>query len=312
MRDYIVKRLFQGLLVVLAVSILIFALMQIMPGDPIDLMTDSKVSEERKDQMRQKWGLDKPVYVQYFVWLTNILQGDFGTSIKSKQDVGDMLEQRIPMTLKLIGTATLIRFVLSVPLGLLSAFKKDKLIDQLLMLFAAVTNAIPAFCGGILMILLFGVKLKWLPLSGYETPRHFIIPIAALVLSSMAEMMRLTKTEVLDVYKEKYVQTAYAKGLRAGAVRTRHVLRNAMIPIVVMLFLTIPWIIGGGVIIENIFVIPGMGNLLYQGIVDQDFPVVQACILIIAILTVLCNLFGDIVTAMLDPRIKVEMSGGKA
>lgn len=312
MRDYIIKRLFQGVLVVLSVTILIFALMQIMPGDPIDLMTDSKVSEERKDQMREKWGLDKPVYVQYFVWLTNIVQGDFGTSIKSKQEVGGMLLQRIPMSLKLIGAATLIKFCLAVPLGLLAAFRKDKLADRLLMVFAAITNAVPAFCGAILMILLFGVKLKWLPLSGYETPQHFIIPIAALVLSGMAEMMRLTKNEVLDVYREKYVQTAYAKGLSAGRVRTGHVLRNAMIPIVVMLFLTIPWIIGGGVIIENIFVIPGMGNLLYHGILDQDFPVVQACILIIAILTVLCNLLGDIVTALLDPRIKVEMSGGKA
>lgn len=310
MTEYIIKRIVQGLLLVFVVSILVFSLIHLMPGDPIEILADSKVSEQKKDELRVKYGLDKPIHEQYFMWLTNVLKGDFGTSIRTKQSVNDMLMQRIPMTLKLVGIAIVIQFAIAVPLGLIAAYKKDSIIDKLLMTLTSIFNAVPSFWMAILLILIFSVNLGWLPQSGYSSPVHFILPISAIVLHGMSGTLRLTKSEVIDVFREKYVQTGYAKGLRNKTVLFKHVLRNALIPVSVMFFLSIPWTIGGEVIIENIFSIPGMGNLLWRGISTQDFAVVQACILIISVLTVICNIIGDILTAYLDPRIRVELKGG--
>jgi peptide/nickel transport system permease protein len=158
-------------------------------------------------------------------------------------------------------------------------------------------------------MLLFAVKLRVLPLSGFSSPKHYILPVASLVVSGIASTIRMTKTEVLDVLREKYVLTAYAKGLKKKSVLVKHVLRNALILVTIMFFMSVPWVISGAVIIENIFTIPGMGQMLTSGILNQDFPIVQACVFILAILTVVCNLVCDIITAVLDPRIRISLGG---
>lgn len=309
MLDYVVKRLAQGLLLILVVSMLVFAMMDLMPGDPIELLTDRKVSDEIKDKLRAQYGLDLPLPQRYWNWIRDALQGDFGTSIRSKLPVSTTFKQRLPVTIKLTGTALLIELLIAVPIGLIAAYKKDGFFDRLMMSLSLLFAALPSFWVAVLLILFFGVTLRLLPLSGFESARHYILPVTAMVLGSIASTMRMTKTEVIDVLREKYVLTAYAKGLSKRSVLVRHVLRNALILVTIMLFLNIPWVISGAVIIENIFVIPGMGKTLTEAILNQDFPVVQACVLLLSVLTVLCNLACDVITAVLDPRIRISLGG---
>lgn len=309
MLDYVVKRLAQGLLLILVVSMLVFAMMDLMPGDPIELLTDRKVSDEIKDKLRAQYGLDLPLPQRYWNWIRDALQGDFGTSIRSKLPVSTTFKQRLPVTIKLTGTALLIELLIAVPIGLIAAYKKDGFFDRLMMSLSLLFAALPSFWVAVLLILFFGVTLRLLPLSGFESARHYILPVTAMVLGSIASTMRMTKTEVIDVLREKYVLTAYAKGLSKRSVLVRHVLRNALILVTIMLFLNIPWVISGAVIIENIFVLPGMGKTLTEAILNQDFPVVQACVLLLSVLTVLCNLACDVITAVLDPRIRISLGG---
>lgn len=281
-----------------------------MPGDPVELLADRTVSTEKKDELKAEFGLDKPLHEQYFTWIGNTLKGDFGTSIRTRLSVTEMFKQRIPITLKLTFTALLVQLSVAIPIGLIAAYKKDRIFDRLAMSLSLFFAAIPSFWVAMMLIIIFGVHLRVLPINGFYSLKHYILPVIALVLGGTATTIRMTKTEVLDVMHEKFVLTAYAKGLPKNKVMVKHVLRNALILVIVMVFLNIPWLISGAVIIENIFVIPGMGGLLTKSILIQDFPVVQACVFIIAVLTVLCNLISDIIIAMLDPRIRLSMSGG--
>ena len=309
MTNYVLKRLLQGILLIFVVSILVFAMMDMMPGDPIELLTDRKVSDEIKDKLRAQYGLDLPPVQRYINWMRDAFRGDFGTSIRTKLSVNAMFKQRLPVTVKLTGTALIIEIIIAVPIGLLAAYKKDGFFDRLMMSVSLFFAALPSFWVAVLLILLFGVTLRVLPLSGFESARHYILPVTAMVLGGVATTIRMTKTEVLDVLQEKYVLTAYAKGLTRRAVLVRHVLRNALILVTIMVFMNIPWIISGAVIIENIFVIPGMGRMLTEAILNQDFTVVQACVLMLSVLTLVCNLVSDIITAVLDPRIRISLGG---
>ncbi|MFR1722326.1 ABC transporter permease [Emergencia timonensis] len=303
---YIGKRLLIGVLVVLFVTVLIFAIMQAMPGDPIDLMVDTRVSEEKVAEIKAQWGLDKPPVVQYFYWLGNILQGDFGTSISLKQNVTDLIMQRLPYTLMLTGAALLVEYLLAIPLGLWAAVKKNKMTDKVLTVSTVVLWSMPPFWLGVLLMLIFSINFNILPLSGYSGFPSLILPALTLALPALAQTFRLTRSEVLDVMDEKYVTTAYAKGIGDKKVLIKHVLRNALIPVTVMFFLSLPWLIGGSVVVENVFAWPGMGQLLWKAIAKQDFVVVQGIIFVITILTVVCNIIGDMISGILDPRIRLE------
>ncbi|MBQ2094920.1 MAG: ABC transporter permease [Firmicutes bacterium] len=309
MRDYVVKRISQGILLVIVVSILVFAMLDLMPGDPINIMTDRKVSEEVKEQLRIEYHLDLPLHQRYVIWVKDALHGNFGKSIKTKLPVTDMMKARLPVTLKLTLTALLVELVIAVPIGLLAAYKKDSIFDRIVMDVSLFFTAVPSYWIAVILMLAFAVRMRILPLSGFSTPKHYILPVTSLVISGIASTIRMTKTEVLDVLREKYVLTAYAKGLHKRSVLVKHVLRNALILVTIMFFMSIPWVISGAVIIENIFTIPGMGQMLTTGILNQDFPIVQACVLILAILTVICNLICDIITAVLDPRIRISLGG---
>ncbi len=309
MLEYSVRRLIQGVFVVIAVTALLFLIMQMMPGDPIQLISSPRVSEAKIHELQKQWGLDKPVVVQYFYWFKHILAGDFGTSIISGQPVSSLILQRLPYTIILTGPALVIQFLIAIPLGLWTAFRKDTMMDKSTVILSIVMWSIPSFWLGVLLMLLFSIKLQILPLSGYSGLASLVLPMATLILPFLASTLRLTRSEVLDVLRERFILTAYAKGLTSGKVLTGHVLRNAMIPTTVMFFLSLPWIFGGSVIVESVFAWPGTGRLLWKSIVSQDFPVVQGIIFIIAVLTVLSNTLGDILTALLDPRIRLEMKG---
>ena len=212
----------------------------------------------------------------------------------------------------LTGPALLIEFIISVFLGLIAAYKRDSIFDKLIVNLAIILRAIPIFWLGILFIMFFSLKLKILPVSGYSGFNSLILPLSTLVLPYLATNLRLTRSEVLEVLRERMVLTAYAKGLNNQQVLLRHVLRNALIPTTVLFFLSLPWIFGGSIIIESVFAWPGTGRLLWKSIVGQDFPVVQGIIFIIALLTVISNTTGDIITAILDPRIRLEIKGENA
>ena len=297
----------QGLLLVVCVSFLVFSLMYMMPGDPIDMVVDRKVSEERKEEIAHEMGYDQPFLTQYKNWVSEVMHGDFGTSTRYKSDVWDLMGERIPYSLTLCVWSLILELVIALPLGLLCAMKKDGLFDRFTVNLSLLLTAVPSFWLGALFILFFAVQLNLLPISGYSSPENYILPVATTVLAGMGGTLRITKTEVLEVFNEKYVTTAYAKGLPKKTVMIKHVLRNALILVTTLVFMSIPWLISGAVVIEKIFGLPGMGNLLLNSIIVQDIPVVQAVLFLIAILTVVCNLLSDIVMGLLDPRIRLSL-----
>ena len=305
------KKLGIGLILVVAVTLLVFSLLYMMPGNPIDIMTDRKVSAEKRAEMVHQYGFDQPLHVQYVRWMKKIiLDQDFGQSVRYKVPVWNLMKDRIPRSVKLCGWSLLIEMLLALPLGLLAAIKKDSFYDRFSVNFTLMLTSMPSFWLGALLILIFAVGLKWFPISGFESARNYVLPVAALTAGSLAGTLRLTRAEVLEVLNEKYVTTALAKGVPYEKVMFKHVLRNALIMVTVSVFMSLPWLISGAVVTEKIFGIPGMGNLLLNSIVVQDFPVVQAVLLLIAILTVICNLLSDIVIAILDPRIRIAIGGG--
>lgn len=311
MRKYILKRLGMGMVLLLCVSFLVFSMLFLMPGDPVTIMAGPLVKAENLESLRVQYGLDRPLMVQYVDWLTRIIfHRDFGISYKYRIDVWSLLENSIPISLKLTVTTLIISMVIAVPLGLLCAYKKDTLFDRITVNTSLVLTAIPSFWLSVILMLIFAIKLKWFPLSGFETWKNYVLPISTGVVGGLASTIRLTKSEALDVLREKYVTTAYAKGLDTKTVLIRHVLRNSLIVITVNLFMSLPWLISGYIIIERIFGIPGMGNLMINSIIQQDFNVVQACILIITALTIICNILSDIVLGILDPRIRISVTGG--
>ena len=248
MLRYIIRRLIIGVLVVLSVSIVIFGIMQMMPGNPIDLMVGPRVTPDQIAEMKARWGLDKPIPVQYLYWLWNVLHGDFGVSITTKQQVSYLIMQRLPFTLMLTGAAILVEYLCAVPMGLLAAVKKDRIFDKTMTVLMVVLWSMPPFWLGILFMIAFAINIPIFPISGYSGFISLVLPALTLALPSMAQTYRLTRSEVLDVMDEKYVETAYAKGLGEKNILMRHVLRNALIPITVMFFLSLPWLIGGSVV----------------------------------------------------------------
>ncbi|MBK5242589.1 ABC transporter permease [Clostridium sp.] len=309
MLDYIIRRLMIGVLVLITLSILLFIIMHSMPGDPIQLIAGDRADPQKILELRIKFGLDKPIYIQYFKWLFNALRGDFGISILASQPVSDLIMSRFKYTLMLSGIAVLLQYILAIPIALLAAVKKNSFFDKVTVYTTIIFWSTPQFWLGILLILLFAIKFPIFPISGFEGPISLVLPVATILLTQIASGIRITRSEIVDILNEKYVVTAYAKGLRKKTILIRHVLRNALIPTTVMFFLSIPWIIGGSVIVEKIFAYPGMGYLLWTSITKQDYPVVQGIVMIITLLTVISNTLGDVIIAYLDPRIRKDMEG---
>jgi len=275
-------------------------------ADPIKLIASERVTPQRIEELRRSWGLDQPIYVQYFYWLSHTMVGDFGYSIVTRLPVSLQIWSRLPFTLELTLTSLALSYVLGIPIGVMAALKRGTFLDSTTMTMATFFYSMPTYWLGLMLMLIFGSYLRWFPISGSLGFESMILPTVTLTLPYVAMSARIVRTEMLDVLTEDYVRTAWAKGLPSRRVILRHALRNALIPLTVMFFLDLPWIIGGAVIVETVFAWPGMGRLLYKSILKQDYPVVQAIVLIIAILTVVCNILGDIISAILDPRIRVE------
>lgn len=309
MIEYIARRLALGVLAVLAVTVVLFTIMQTMPGDPVRMIADPRMPVQQIEALRARWGLDQPLYVQYFVWLANIATGEMGTSIATRQPVAELIAGRLPYTLALAGGALALQYVVGVMVGLVVAVRRGSWADQVLVVAAIVLRSIPTYWLAIILMIAFALRWQLFPVSGYEGPSSLVLPVLSLGLPALADTMRLTRSEVLEVIRQQFVIAARAKGLPESWLLVKHVLRNALIPVTVLFFLSLPWLIGGAVLVESVFAWPGMGRLLWRSILSQDLPVVQGVVFIIAVLTVVSNIIGDILCAALDPRIREQYRG---
>ncbi|MGC9530427.1 MAG: ABC transporter permease [Candidatus Bipolaricaulaceae bacterium] len=312
MLSYIVRRLLVMIPVVAGVTLIIFMLMHVS-GDPVRLMYGPNVPKEKVEEKRRELGLDKPLYVQYLSWLERLVHGDLGRSIHVQDDVTRLIRARIGPTLELTLVALVLTLALSIPIGVISAVKPYTLVDNAGRFFALFWVSMPYFWLGIVFILLFGVQLKLLPISGRGGPlwtpqglRHIVLPAMTLGLPPMALFTRLVRSSMLEVINEDYIRTARSKGLQEGTIVFRHGLRNALIPVITLLALRLPWLVGGAVITETVFAWPGMGRLLVDAVTQRDYPVVQGIVLILASLVLVANLLADVVYAYIDPRIRYD------
>ncbi len=305
MGRYTVKRLMQSIVVILAVSTLAFVILRGV-GDPARLLLSPEGTREDLSTLRRVLGLDVPLYVQYVRFLGGIVRGDFGTSFTFGLPAFELVLQRMPATLLLTGAALAIAVPMGLVLGIISAVKQNTVYDNLATTLAVLGRATPNFWLAIMLILLFGVILRWLPPSGYGSLSHLIMPAIALGTGLAATIARLTRSSMLEVIRQDYVRTARAKGLRERNVLFRHAFRNALIPVITVIGLQTGTLLGGAIITETIFAWPGAGRLLVQSIYNYDYPVVQTSVFIIATTFVLINLVIDLLYGSIDPRIRYE------
>lgn len=309
---YVVRRLLLALLTLWGASIVTFALVRMLPGDVVQALLQEYAYAKDVEEMREKLGLNRPIAVQYVEWLGGVLRGDFGDSLRSRTPIGDELAKRIPVTFELGLLAMAVGLLIALPIGVLSAVYHRRWPDYGGRGLAIAMLAIPGFWLGTLVITLPSIWWRWTPPLLYtrflDAPltnlAHVIIPAAILGLALSGTMMRLTRAQMLDVLRQDYVRTARAKGLRTGVVVVKHALRNALIPIVTLLGLQVSILIGGSVVLESLFVLPGMGRYLLEGIQYRDYPVIQALNLLFATAIVSANLTVDLAYGWLDPRVR--------
>jgi peptide/nickel transport system permease protein len=317
MTTYIIRRLFIAVFVLVLVSLIVFFVMRLLPGDPLIIFMGrsagiSSMSPEQLEYLRVQYGLDKPLMVQYATWLAGIFQGDLGKSIYYHEDVGRLLMDRFPITLHLGLSAYILSSVGGIVLGGLAAIRRGTWIDTLTTTLANIGITIPVFWLGYMMLLLFGLKLHWLPISGYTSPgedfwmstKQAIMPVICLAITGLAYIARQMRSSMLEVIRQDYIRTAWSKGLSERVVINKHALKNSLIPVITLLGIGIGMVFGGSVLVETVFAIPGIGRLLVQSVFAQDYVVVQSGTLIIATIIILSNLLVDISYGWLDPRIR--------
>jgi peptide/nickel transport system permease protein len=315
-RQYLIRRLLLVVPAMLGISVVLFTVLAMAPGDPFEeLASNPAVPPEVRAALRASFGLDDPVYLRYLHWLTAMLQGDWGFSFVSRMNVDTLILQRLPTTLIVIGSAQVLAILVALPVGVLAATKPYSLFDQIANTLAFVGFSLPTFFTGLLLILIFSVQLDWLPFvyradinaTGWrfywEHIRQSIMPVAVLGLFQGASLVRYVRSSVLDVIRLDYVTTARSKGIGERKVITKHVVRNALIPVVTLVALQMPIVFGGAIVTEQIFRVPGIGSLLISAMQANDTPVVMAVTFVFATLVILCNLIADILYGWLDPRI---------
>lgn len=303
MTSFIIKRLASAVLTILVVSALTFSL-AFLAGDPAIAIAGKDSSAADIARVREYYGFDRPVVIQYGEWLAKALTGDFGRSFHYQQSVADMLASRLPITFGLGVAAIIFALAIAVPLGVAAAAKPGGLIDRFALGLSVLGQAMPTFWLALLLVVLFGLTLSWLPISGNATWQHFVMPTIALGTFALPALLRITRAGTLDALRSDYVRTARAKGLGAGKVLFRHALRNVMIPLVSISAVQLGALLAGSIVIEQIFALQGIGALSYDATLRADLPVVQAITLIVAVFYVLLTLVADIVNAILDPRIR--------
>ncbi len=305
MAAFLLRRLLRTVVVVWGVVTVVFVVMR-LSGDPIALMVAPETPPAEIQRLRDRMGFNDPLPVQYLVFLGDAVRGDFGTSIRYNTDALAIVVARVPATLQIAFAAFAMAVVVAVPIGVLSAVKPNSWLDNAAMLLALVGQAVPTFFLGIVLILLFAVRFDVFPTSGLSSPAGLVLPAVTLGAFATASITRLTRAAMLEVLGQDYVRTARAKGLRPSLVVNRHALRNALVPVVTIMGLQFGALLGGSVVTETVFALPGLGRLIIQSIGNRDYPVVQAGVFLIALAFVGVNLVVDILYAALDPRIRLS------
>ena len=309
MLPYLIRRLAGALVVVLGVSCLVFLLIQLVPGDPVEVMLGESASGADREALREQLGLNRPLPLQLWHYLSGLARGDLGVSLFSQRPIAELLLERIPATLLLTVTALGFALLLAVPLGVLAALRKDTAWDTGAMGFALLGVSIPNFWLGPLLILVFSLWLGWFPVSGAEGALAWVLPALTLGTGLAAILSRMVRSSLLEVLQEDYMRTARAKGLTPSRVIWVHGLRNALLPVITLLGLQLGALLGGAVITETVFSWPGIGSLTIEAIQRRDYHLVQACVLLISLTYVLVNLFTDLLYAWIDPRIRLGEAG---
>jgi peptide/nickel transport system permease protein len=321
MQRFLLRRLTHGVIILVGLSILMFTLLVFTPGDPVELIAASTPDIKPEDvaALRQYYGLDDPVYVRYFKWFRSVLHGDLGYSRTYGTPVTKIIGERLRNTMSLLATAVLFAFIIGVSAGIYSALHQYSAADYVVTVVAFAGHSVPVFWQGIVFILLFAVWLPWFPAGGMMTPGvapglpslldrawHLVLPVSVLATAGMAAWARYMRSSMLEVIRQDYVRTARAKGNPEKIVINRHALRNALIPIITLVALSIPGIVNGAVLTETVFSWPGMGLLLFQAVLGHDYNVAMAVLLFLALMTVTFNLLADVAYALADPRIRYE------
>ena len=313
LRGYIIQRVAFAIVMLLGVTMILFALMRLAPGGPEAVLVGGEFSPEAAAQVRERLGLDRPLATQYVAWVSAAARGDLGRSFKSGEPVATLIGERLGPTLHLTGGALVFALVVAIPLGVLAAVKRNSIWDTLASALALFGVSFPSFWLGIMLILLFSEVLHLLPPSGLSEYgregdvlarlRHAILPTLTLGLIQMAAFMRFTRSSLLEVLRQDYVRTAHAKGLSAGRVVWRHALRNALIPVVTVVGLSLPTLVGGAVLTETVFAWPGVGRLAVAAVFERDYPIIMGVNLLIAAVVITANLLTDLAYGLVDPRI---------
>lgn len=323
MVHFLIQRFWQLLITLFGITLLTFAIMHLAPGDPTDLQTtlNPKVSAQAKENLRRLYGLDRPLHIQYLDWLRRSVTLDLGSSFVDGEPVSQKIVGRLPVTVTINLLTLAVIVLVAFPIGILSATRQYSWIDKATTLFVYVGFSLPSFWLALLLMLLFGVSLGWLPLSGFQSltaaqlspferlidwMRHLVLPVLTASLIGLAGYSRYLRSEMLEVIRQDYIQTARAKGLSERQVIYKHALRNALIPVVTLMGLELPTLIGGSVIIETIFAIPGIGQLSFQSVMTRDYPVVMGLTVFAGALTLIGNLLADLFYSWVNPRIRIS------
>ena len=312
MREYLIKRFFLLIPTFIGITLVVYAVLLLLPGDPVDVLLGQEYDAEIAKRLRAEWGLDEPIVVQYAKWLWHVVQGDWGRSMFTRKPVFDEVLAKLPLTLELVVLALFFELLISLPAGVISAVRPYTWWDYGASTFALIGVSIPSFFLGILLFLTFGLWLGWLPVQGYvplsesvsENLRHLLLPTLALGVARTAILTRLIRGSMLEVIRQEYVTTARSKGLTETLVISKHALKNGLIPAVTVLGLQVGFLVGGAIIIEKLFALPGIGSYGIDAISNRDYPQVLGFILVSAVVFQLANLCVDLVYCFLDPRIR--------
>ncbi|MFY9517279.1 ABC transporter permease [Acetomicrobium sp.] len=306
MLRYFVRRMAFLVLTLLGATIVIFSMLHLAPGDPIDLIVGPNVTPEVRENIRHQYGLDRPLAVQYLSFMKSLLHGDLGNSIIQHKPVSELIAERFFVTLELSLTALFISFLISIPIGIKAALKRNTVTDYALMALSLIGISMPTFWFGLMLLYIVAFKLRFFPISGYGTWRHLFLPALTIGITDAALLARMVRSSMLEVIRQDYIRTARSKGLPERVVINRHALRNALIPIITLLGLRIGGVVGGSVVVEIVFARPGLGRLMVDSILARDYPVVQGVMVVLTTCIILGNLLADILYAVVDPRIKLK------
>lgn len=305
MARYLLKRVIQIIPVLLILTFIIFCLVYVA-GDPVALMLPPEAGEEAKEALREALGLNKPFLEQFFIYLGNLLRGNFGVSYQYNQDALSLVLERMPYSLQLAGVSLLASVVIGVVLGIAAAQFRNTPFDLLVNGFAALGQAMPGFWVAIMLILVFAVNLHVLPVSGADSWKSLVLPAATLTLLTSAKIIPLIRSNMIEVMQQDYIRTARSKGLSRGKVIFKHAFKNTLVPVITIIAMQLPTLIGGALITETIFAWPGLGMLIYRGVANLDMTVVQAGVMAVAVITILANLISDVAYCLIDPTIKYQ------